>query len=161
MKAVYATSLMALAVALSQPAAAQTAGTATAPAGDPVEAAQTATTAPAPVAEEATGPQVNDIIVTAQRRSTRLQDTSAAISAFGGASLEEDRVLRFEDLAGQATSLSFTALSPLDQEFNVRGITNTRLDSPTADRSVSSSTTSMSVAQGCSTSTFMTSTGSK
>lgn len=138
MKAVYATSLMALAVALSQPADAQTAGTATAPAGDPVEAAQTATTAPAPapVAEEATGPQVNDIIVTAQRRSTRLQDTSAAISAFGGASLEEDRVLSFEDLAGQATSLSFTALSPLDQEFNVRGITNTRLDSPTADQSV-------------------------
>jgi len=28
------------------------------------------------------------------------------------------------------------ALSPLDQEFNIRGITNTRLDSPSADQSI-------------------------
>lgn len=82
------------------------------------------------------GPQLDEIVVTAQRRSTDLQDTAAAISAFGGAQLEKDRVLSFEDLASRATSLSFTALSPLDQEFNVRGITNTRLDSPTADQSI-------------------------
>ena len=76
------------------------------------------------------------IVVTAQRREASVQDTSAAISAFSGESLAENRVLSFEDLAGQATSLSFTALSPLDQEFNIRGITNTRLDSPSADQSV-------------------------
>lgn len=76
------------------------------------------------------------IVVTAQRRESTVQDTSAAISAFSAESLEEGRVLSFEDLAGSATSLSFTALSPLDQEFNIRGITNTRLDSPSADQSV-------------------------
>ena len=80
--------------------------------------------------------QLDIIVVTAQRRATDVQDTSAAISAFSGAELEEERILSFEDLAGSATSLSFTALSPLDQEFNIRGITNTRLDSPSADQSI-------------------------
>ena len=80
--------------------------------------------------------QLTTIVVTAQRREASVQDTSAAISAFSGDALEENRTLSFEDLAGQATSLSFTALSPLDQEFNIRGITNTRLDSPSADQSV-------------------------
>ena len=95
---------------------------------------------PAPAAATAedaeSGPQLDDIVVTAQRRDTNLQDTAAAISAFSGATLETERVLSFEDLAGRATSLSFTALSPLDQEFNIRGITNTRLDSPSADQSI-------------------------
>jgi iron complex outermembrane receptor protein len=80
--------------------------------------------------------QLDTIIVTAQRRANSVQDTSAAISAFTGADLESERILSFEELAGSATSLSFTALSPLDQEFNIRGITNTRLDSPSADQSI-------------------------
>ncbi len=87
-------------------------------------------------ATEAKAMELDSIIVTAQRRSTSVQDTSAAISAFSGANLEDERILSFEDLASSATSLSFTALSPLDQEFNIRGITNTRLDSPSADQSI-------------------------
>ena len=97
--------------------------------------AQTTETSAAAAVEDS-GPQLEEIVVTAQRRTTDLQDTSAAISAFGGEVLEKERVLSFEDLAGRATSLSFTALSPLDQEFNIRGITNTRLDSPSADQSI-------------------------
>lgn len=86
----------------------------------------------------AQGPSLalDDIIVTAQRRATDLQDTPVAISAFSGQTLDAERVLSFEDLAARAPSLSFTALSPLDQEFNIRGITNTRLDSPSADQSI-------------------------
>lgn len=86
--------------------------------------------------QDSDGPQIADIVVTAQRRDSTVQDTSAAISAFGGESLEVARILSLEDLAGAATSLSFTSLSPLDQEFNIRGITNTRLDSPSADQSI-------------------------
>ena len=125
MTMICASSILAVAAVLSAPAVAQTADTQV-----------PGSTDPSPPARAGGSPQLEDIIVTAQRRSTDLQDTSAAISAFGGASLEEDRVLSFEDLAGRATSLSFTALTPLDQEFNVRGITNTRLDSPTADQSI-------------------------
>ncbi len=103
--------------------------------------AQDSSAATNEAAEEQTEAQENSgglatIVVTAQRREASVQDTSAAISAFSAESLEESRVMSFEDLASQATSMSFTALSPLDQEFNIRGITNTRLDSPSADQSV-------------------------
>ncbi len=79
---------------------------------------------------------LDTVTVTSQRRESSVQDASLAISAVTGENLEKDRILSFEDLAGTVTSLSFTALSPLDQEFNIRGITNTRLDSPSADQSV-------------------------
>lgn len=125
MKAFYASSLLALGIALATPAAAQTT--------DPQAPAPSD---PATTQADENGVQLGEVVVTAQRRSTDLQDTSAAISAFGGKQLEEDRILSFEDVATRATSLSFTALTPLDQEFNVRGITNTRLDSPTADQSI-------------------------
>ncbi|WP_270375033.1 TonB-dependent receptor [Marinicauda sp. Alg238-R41] len=82
------------------------------------------------------GPTLDVIQVTAQRREASVQDSAIAISAITGENLEKDRILSFEDLASSVTSLSFTALSPLDQEFNIRGITNTRLDSPSADQSV-------------------------
>ncbi len=103
--------------------------------------AQDSVVADSEAIEERTDPDADvvglqTIVVTAQRRESSVQDTSAAISAFSGEALEESRTLSFEDLAGQATSLSFTALSPLDQEFNIRGITNPRLDSPSADQSV-------------------------
>ena len=79
---------------------------------------------------------LGEIVVTAQRRDTDLQTTSVAVTAFSADTLENERILSFEDLAARSTSLSFTALSPLDQEFNIRGITNTRLDSPSADQSI-------------------------
>lgn len=82
------------------------------------------------------GPTLDVIQITAQRREASVQDSSIAVSAITGDTLEDDRIFSFEDLADSVTSLSFTALSPLDQEFNIRGITNTRLDSPSADQSV-------------------------
>lgn len=88
------------------------------------------------VADAASGPQLGEILVTAQRREASVQDTSLAVSAFGAETIDQARVLSFEELATRVTSLSFTALSPLDQEFNIRGITNTRLDSPSADQSI-------------------------
>ena len=89
-----------------------------------------------PQSSAAQGPTLDVIQVTAQRRESSIQDSSLAVSAMTGETIEEDRILSFEDLASSMTSLSFTALSPLDQEFNIRGITNTRLDSPSADQSV-------------------------
>lgn len=80
--------------------------------------------------------QLQEIIVSAQRREVGLQRAPVAVSAISGETLEEDRILSFEDVAKRTTSLSFTAISGLDQEFNIRGITNTRLDSPSADQSI-------------------------
>lgn len=87
------------------------------------------------VAQEAAG-RLEEIIVTAQRRETALQTTPIAISAYSGESLAKDKVFTISDLANNVPALSFTALSPLDAEINIRGITNTRLDSPTSDPSV-------------------------
>jgi len=79
---------------------------------------------------------LDEIVVTAQRRETGIQDTSVAVAAVTGEDIVQDNIQSYEDLAASVASLSFTALSPLDHEYNIRGITNTRLDSPSADQSV-------------------------
>ncbi len=87
------------------------------------------------------GPQteqgLEEIVVTAQRRETSLQTTPVAISAYSG-----EKPRRRQDVLGRRPRRQpcrpsrSRAGTPLDQELNIRGITNTRLDSPTADPSV-------------------------
>ena len=89
----------------------------------------------APVVRAAT-PTLETVTVTAQRRETDLQTTPVAISAYGGEALVENKIFTVNDLANNVPAFSLTALTPLDAELNIRGITNTRLDSPTADPSV-------------------------
>jgi iron complex outermembrane receptor protein len=89
-----------------------------------------------PAAAQQQSGGLEEIIVTAQRRETALQTTPISISAYSGDELAKDRVLNIVDLANSVSSLSLTALTPLDAELNIRGITNTRLDSPTSDPSV-------------------------
>lgn len=79
---------------------------------------------------------LEEIVVTAQRRETDLQSTPVAITAYGGEAIAENKIFSAADLAASAPSLSLTAGSPLDVELNIRGITNTKLDSPSADPSV-------------------------
>lgn len=79
---------------------------------------------------------LEEVIVTAQRRETALQTTPVAISAYTGESLAEDKVFTVTDLANSVPAFSLTAGTPLDVELNIRGVTNTRLDSPTADPSI-------------------------
>ncbi|MBT8077803.1 MAG: TonB-dependent receptor [Gammaproteobacteria bacterium] len=79
---------------------------------------------------------LEEIVVTAQKRESGIQTTSVAITAFSGDTLRQNRIFNVSDLANTAASLSFTALSPLDQEINIRGITNTRLDSPAGEAAV-------------------------
>jgi len=81
--------------------------------------------------------QLEELIVTAQKREENVQDAPLAITAVSGASLAKDRVLTLEDLGHNMTGISFTANSPQANEINIRGVVNTRLSSPTADQSVS------------------------
>ena len=88
-------------------------------------------------AREPTEPGFDVIVVTATRRETDLQSVPVAVTAYTGESLAENKVFTASDLANAVPSFSMTAgLSPLDQELNIRGVTNTRLDSPTSDPSV-------------------------
>ncbi len=79
---------------------------------------------------------LDEIVVTAQRRETDLQTTPIAITAYGGEEIAEQKIFTVSDLANAVPSFSFTANTPLDVELNIRGITNTRLDAPSADPSV-------------------------
>ncbi|WP_165793783.1 TonB-dependent receptor [Hyphococcus luteus] len=102
--------------------------------------ALTALAAPA-IAQDAAGAddgkrRLDTITVTAQRRESTVQDSAIAVTGVTGDNLEKDRILNYSDLARSISSLSYTENSPLDQEFNIRGITNTRLDAPSSDQSV-------------------------
>ncbi len=87
-------------------------------------------------AEANSGRGLEQIIITTQRRETGLQDTAIAVAAVTGEQLHESNIVSYEDLAASVPSLSFTALSIFDHEYNIRGVTNTRLDHPTADQSI-------------------------
>lgn len=100
-------------------------------AGLVVAAAGAVQAAPVPVERV-----LEEVRVTAQRRETDLQVTPLSLGSYGGAALAEARIYSVADLAASVPALSLTAVSPLDLELNIRGITNTRLDSPSADPSV-------------------------
>src|SRR3989344_5685892 len=90
----------------------------------------------APVMAAEPGNQLEELIVTAQKREDNAQTAPLAITAITGSNLAKDRVLTLEDLAHNMTGISFTANSPQSNEINIRGVVNTRLSSPTADQSV-------------------------
>ncbi|HWW58175.1 MAG TPA: TonB-dependent receptor [Sphingopyxis sp.] len=64
------------------------------------------TAAEAVVAETVDG---TDIVVTAQKRSERLQDVPIAVSALGGDSLERQRVTQADELASKIVNLQLTS----------------------------------------------------
>ena len=65
-----------------------------------------------PATEVAAASETNDgtdIVVTAQKRSERLQDVPIAVSALGGDSLERQRVTQADELAGKIVNLQLTS----------------------------------------------------
>ena len=87
-------------------------------------------------AQETSAGVLEEITVTAQRREENLQSTPVAITAYSGELIEKNRIFTMFDLANNTPSFSLTANTPLDLEMNIRGVTNTRLDAPTADPSI-------------------------
>jgi len=88
------------------------------------------------MAGTAVAQELEEIVVTAQKREVGLQTAPVAISAYSGDTLEQNKIYDLADLANSVPAFSLTALTPLDVELNIRGVTNTRLDAPTADPSV-------------------------
>ena len=65
---------------------------------------------------------LDEVVVTAQRRSERLQDVPAAITALSGDSLNELHLQGNADLAAQVPSLSFDVLGPGESTLAIRGL---------------------------------------
>ncbi len=67
---------------------------------------------------------VEDLIVTAERRATNLQDTPIAISAFSAQALADRKIDSIRDLAGQVPNLSVSrvTISHTTQTYSLRGV---------------------------------------
>ncbi|MDB5482773.1 MAG: TonB-dependent receptor-like protein [Caulobacteraceae bacterium] len=52
--------------------------------------------------------QVGEVIVTAERRETRLQDTPIAVSAVSGVTIQQQRLVNLSEIANKIPSITFT-----------------------------------------------------
>jgi iron complex outermembrane receptor protein len=75
------------------------------------------------IAPPDTGTQVNEIVVTATRRETRLQDTPVAVSVVGGEAIRQQRLVNLVDIAAKAPSITFDQSSPSESFISIRGTT--------------------------------------
>src|SRR3546814_317838 len=72
---------------------------------------------------ESSDAQLQDIVVTAQRRSERLQDTPVAVSAFNAEALQSSGVANLADLSHVAPSLQVSSTAGVYLPF-LRGVGN-------------------------------------
>lgn len=66
--------------------------------------------------------QLEEVVVTATKRSQSLQDIPMSVSAVTGDSLERAGIQDFEDIANSVPSLSFKSAGPGRTKLNIRGI---------------------------------------
>ncbi len=64
-----------------------------------------------------------DIVVTAQRRESRLQDVPQAVTAFGADTLDRLAIRDTESLVRNTPSLTFTPVGPGESNVGLRGLT--------------------------------------
>jgi iron complex outermembrane receptor protein len=88
----------------------------TALSGAPARAAEAAPSA------AASAISVTEVVVTARKRAERLQDVPIAITAVGGAQLNQGAHLRIEDLNQFAPSTNIVIPSPHQTSFSIRGL---------------------------------------
>jgi iron complex outermembrane receptor protein len=80
-----------------------------------------AQTAPAPAnAPEAVS--LDEIVVTAQRRSERLQDVPVTVTAFGAEEVRQARIREIDDVATRTPGLNFDAFPASQPRIAIRGI---------------------------------------
>lgn len=66
---------------------------------------------------------ITDIVVTAQKRSERLQDVPASVSVVSAGDLTKQGVVRFSDYATRVPGLSLTSVRTGQSQVTLRGIT--------------------------------------
>lgn len=75
--------------------------------------------------QEAEGSVIGEIVVTAQKKSERLQDVPIAVSAFSQESLTSSGVREAQDLRTQVPNLSFSRTTTNTTNISIRGIGST------------------------------------
>jgi iron complex outermembrane recepter protein len=85
--------------------------------------AQTATTAPAATDQQVLADQSGDIVITAQKRSERLQDVPVSVTALSGETLSNSRIDSGTEIARETPNLRVSVLGDESQpKFALRGI---------------------------------------
>ena len=114
----------ALAMMAALPAAAQTSATTsaqnTAPTNGPGQEATSAQSVDPNATASDTG--IQDIVVTAQRQSQRLQDVPIAVSAFSADNIEKQQIVNPTALQQSLPSITFTKTGFTTSSFTIRGI---------------------------------------
>lgn len=73
---------------------------------------------------------LEEIVVTAQKREQQLQDVPMAVTAIGGAQLEQQGITQFQDLLRSVPGVSFAGTEPGQSRYAIRGV-STEASSPT------------------------------
>ncbi len=74
------------------------------------------------------GASTEEIVVTAQRRSERLQDVPLAITALSAAQLAQSGVRNLEDIGGRSPGVFFKSLNVAQPQIYIRGIGTVQFD---------------------------------
>lgn len=82
----------------------------------------TAQTAPAAAATPPEAVSLDEIVVTAQRRSERLQDVPVTVTAFGAEEVRQARIREIDDVATRTPGLNFDAFPASQPRIAIRGI---------------------------------------
>jgi iron complex outermembrane receptor protein len=82
-------------------------------------------------AATAEGPALEEIVVTAEKRASTVQDTPISITAVSGADLAARGITDFSTLAAETPGISMRNNGPGQTEFEMRGMTSSGGNSPT------------------------------
>jgi iron complex outermembrane receptor protein len=92
--------------------------------------------AEAPAETASSGPALEEVVVTAQRREEHLQDVPMAISAVTGEQITAQRITDLYTLATSVPWVNMTQDSAVSQQLNIRGIVSVKLNDASAEPSV-------------------------
>src|ERR1700681_1549872 len=79
---------------------------------------------PAVAANVATSDSIQEIVVTARKRTENLQDVPQSIDVFTSKDLNNLSISQFEDFATRTPSVSFISIGPGTQQFFMRGVSD-------------------------------------
>jgi iron complex outermembrane receptor protein len=71
-----------------------------------------------------TGEELQEVVVTAEKRSSTVQETPISLSAISGADLQNQNITSVEDLAAQVPGVSMRTAGPGQTEYEMRGLTS-------------------------------------
>jgi iron complex outermembrane receptor protein len=80
---------------------------------------------------DSTGAELQEIVVTAEKRESTVQKTPISITAISGSELQAQGLSDMTSVAQQVPGVSFKTSGPGQTEFEIRGLTSTGGESPT------------------------------